>query len=278
MKTYTIREISKRFDLPASTLRYYEEMGLLTGVERDSNNQRIYNDDHLGQLYAINCFKRTGMSITKIHGFIELSKDIEQNIDEIQQLLEEHERSIQQQLAKMQDDLMHIQHKIRYYNGIREAINHNEPWPEWEDFEKNNELTNEESFQVFNAISEVFPMIIYANLTQNTYAMLKHDNFLAGNIPFTGCYDDLIDWGVENIHENYQKNFIQCFDRENLIQAYSQGKTDVYAELYQKGHDDKYQWVSTHVIRTNNEEGEICQICINRILDGVEKKAGGSRR
>ena len=40
-QTYTIREMSERFGLPASTLRYYEEIGLLTDVKmciRDSRN------------------------------------------------------------------------------------------------------------------------------------------------------------------------------------------------------------------------------------------------
>ena len=31
-QTYTIREMSERFGLPASTLRYYEEIGLLMDV------------------------------------------------------------------------------------------------------------------------------------------------------------------------------------------------------------------------------------------------------
>ena len=30
-QTYTIREMSERFGLPASTLRYYEEIGLFDG-------------------------------------------------------------------------------------------------------------------------------------------------------------------------------------------------------------------------------------------------------
>ena len=34
MKTYTIREISELFSLPASTLRYYESEGLLPVVEK----------------------------------------------------------------------------------------------------------------------------------------------------------------------------------------------------------------------------------------------------
>ena len=40
MKTYSIREISELFSLPASTLRYYESEGLLPNVEKSSSGQR----------------------------------------------------------------------------------------------------------------------------------------------------------------------------------------------------------------------------------------------
>lgn len=275
MKTYTIQEITKSYDIPASTLRYYEDIGLLTEVGRTSNNQRIYNDCHIGQLQAINCFKRTGMPIAQIQEFFALSQDMEHNIDKIVTLIHNHERSIQQQLAKMKDDLAHIRHKAAHYQGIREAIQRQEPWPRWEDCD---ERYNEKIFDVFNAVSEAFPMILTANLTKNKYSMIKHDNFLSFDLPQVGCYDDVIDHGVENIHPNYQETFIRCFSRENLLQSFSQGKTDVYAELYQKSHDNKFQWVSTHVIRTKNQDGDICHICINRVLDDIQEQHGGTRR
>lgn len=44
MKTYTIKEISQMFHFPPSTLRYYEEVGLLTDMERTVSGQRIYTD------------------------------------------------------------------------------------------------------------------------------------------------------------------------------------------------------------------------------------------
>lgn len=279
MREYTIQEVSKQFDLPASTLRYYEDIGLLTDVGRSANNQRVYTDEHIGQLYAINCFKRTGMPISGIQDFFELSKDIRKNIDPIVELIENHEAYIRSQIAKMQDDLAHIQHKVRHYNGIRKAIENDEPWPRWEDFEICNEFTNEEIYELFHAVANAFPLILSVNLTKNTYTMIRDTDFLAGNYPHTGCYDELIDHAVENIHENYQKLFIQCFGRENLMHTFSLGKTDVYAELYQKSHNRKdYHWVSTHVIRTKNEAGDICHICINRVLDDVNQHVGGSRR
>ena len=46
-QTYTIREMSERFGLPASTLRYYEEIGLLTDVIHTESKKRIYTQQHI---------------------------------------------------------------------------------------------------------------------------------------------------------------------------------------------------------------------------------------
>ena len=52
MQTYTIREISRLFSLPLSTLRYYEEEGLLTNVQKSASGQRIYTQEHIDLLQA----------------------------------------------------------------------------------------------------------------------------------------------------------------------------------------------------------------------------------
>ena len=62
-QTYTIREMSERFGLPASTLRYYEEIGLLTDVIHTESKKRIYTQQHINCMTAILCFKRTGLPI-----------------------------------------------------------------------------------------------------------------------------------------------------------------------------------------------------------------------
>ena len=65
-QTYTIREMSERFGLPASTLRYYEEIGLLTDVIHTESKKRIYTQQHIDCMTAILCFKRTGCLAEKI--------------------------------------------------------------------------------------------------------------------------------------------------------------------------------------------------------------------
>ena len=135
MKTYNIREIGQIFDVPSSTLRYYEELGILPEVKRDEHKQRVYTDEHIDRLQAITCFKRTGLPMSKIHDFIEYAENLRDNIDKVVDMMENHEKYIVDQMEKMQQDLDHIRQKVRFYNGIKKAIEKDEPWPCFDDFQ-----------------------------------------------------------------------------------------------------------------------------------------------
>lgn len=141
----------------------------------------------------------------------------------------------------------------------------------FEEFEALNGISAEDVMTVFDAVSQAYPMIVLANLTQNTYTMIKDDGFLVGAVPMVGCYDDLIDFGVENVHPNYQKSFVDHFSRECLLYQFGQGKREVCTKLYQKGKGQQYQWVSTHVIRVQDKDGDVCEICLNRILENMQQ-------
>ena len=133
MKTYNIREIGQIFDVPSSTLRYYEELGILPEVKRDEHKQRVYTDEHIDRLQAITCFKRTGLPMSKIHDFFEYAENLRDNIDKVVDMMENHEKYIVDQMEKMQQD--HIRQKVRFYNGIKKAIEKDEPWPCFDDFQ-----------------------------------------------------------------------------------------------------------------------------------------------
>lgn len=122
MQTYTIRELSQKYNVPASTLRYYEDIGLLVNVGRTESNQRIYTEEHIRRLDGIHCFKNTGLPIAKIQEFYVYESDVEANIDSILELVSQHEENTKQQIAKMQNDLLHIQEKVRHYQAIKSSI------------------------------------------------------------------------------------------------------------------------------------------------------------
>lgn len=122
------------FHVRASTLRYYEEIGLLTNVKRTEQNQRLYTEEHIARLNAVSCFKNTGLPISKMQDFFRYEAKLEENIDNIIELVTEQEKNLKEHMKKMQEELAHIEHKVRYYNGIKKAIDTNEVWPCWEDF------------------------------------------------------------------------------------------------------------------------------------------------
>ena len=123
-----------------------------------------------------------------------------------------------------------------------------------------------------NTISQEFPMIVVANLSKNTYTIIRDEGFLCNEITPTGCYGDLIDDNMDEIHPNYQQLFYECFSREHLIRSFQRGMLEVYAEIYQKNKQGQYHWVSVHVIRAESESGDIMHICLNRVLDGFNEK------
>ena len=123
MKNYTIREISEMFELPSSTLRYYESEELLPEVPKSSSGQRIYNDEHVERLKCINCFKRTGMTIPQLRKFFIYEADEAAHIDKIISLLKDQE----------QKDSAHVHHKVEYYSEIKHALENNLPLPVWVD-------------------------------------------------------------------------------------------------------------------------------------------------
>lgn len=134
MAKYSIKEMSHEFGVPASTLRYYEKVGLLTGVRRDSNGQREYNDEHRDRLAGILCFKVGGLPISKICEFYRYDGDLANHIDDIVTLVEDHEANLKASIAELQKELVHIHQKVEFYNGIKSAISKRQKWPKYEDF------------------------------------------------------------------------------------------------------------------------------------------------
>ena len=135
MKNYTIREISEMFELPSSTLRYYESEGLLPEVPKSSSGQRIYSDEHVERLKCINCFKRTGMTIPQLRKFFIYEADEAAHIDKIISLLKDQEQIVNEKLIQLQKDSAHVHHKVEYYSEIKPALENNLPLPVWVDEE-----------------------------------------------------------------------------------------------------------------------------------------------
>ena len=55
----TIAEVSKKYDITADTLRYYERIGLIPPVPRTKSGIRDYDDVSCGWIELMICMRRT---------------------------------------------------------------------------------------------------------------------------------------------------------------------------------------------------------------------------
>lgn len=134
MNAYSIQEISEMFHLPASTLRYYEEMGLLTNVARTAGGKRIYSEMHVNRLRTICCFKKTSMTISQLKAFFTYENEEAENIDAILTLLTAQKESVAEEIHHLQKAYEHILRKLHYYGDIKKCIDSGDLLPSWENY------------------------------------------------------------------------------------------------------------------------------------------------
>ncbi|MCR6649189.1 MAG: MerR family transcriptional regulator [Cellulomonas sp.] len=64
--SYRIAEVAGLVGVPATTLRYYEDIGLVTQPARGGNGYRSYDDDDIARLRFITATKNLGIPLTDV--------------------------------------------------------------------------------------------------------------------------------------------------------------------------------------------------------------------
>jgi EAL domain-containing protein (putative c-di-GMP-specific phosphodiesterase class I) len=98
---------------------------------------------------------------------------------------------------------------------------------------------------LMDAIFQKYPLVIFSNLTRNSFYMMAYDNFSSKSCPASGAFDDLIAHGASTMHPDDQAIFATTFSRENLLAAYADGKKVVKTVTRQIGDDGIYRKVET---------------------------------
>ncbi|MFI6919717.1 MerR family transcriptional regulator [Nonomuraea spiralis] len=118
MSVYTPAEVVEETGFSLDTLRYYEKIGLLERVERNSAGQRRFSQEDVGWLAMVRCLRDTGMPIAMLLRFAELVREGDRTIPDRIRLLEEHDRQVQAQIAKLAERQDYIHRKISYYRSV----------------------------------------------------------------------------------------------------------------------------------------------------------------
>lgn len=97
-----ISEVSRRSGVPATALRYYETIGLLT-TRRSSNGYREYDEDVLGRLDLIEASKELGLPLEDIARHLDAlqTRSCTEVRDRLRPLLAQQLRQIEEKRARL---------------------------------------------------------------------------------------------------------------------------------------------------------------------------------
>jgi MerR family transcriptional regulator, aldehyde-responsive regulator len=120
----TITEVSKKYDLTQDTLRYYERIGLIPGVNRKKSGVRDYNDEDCRWIEFIKCMRAAGLPIEVLIEYVALFQQGDSTAEARKELLIEQRNQLIARIDDMQKTLERLNFKIeRYEQAVVPAEN-----------------------------------------------------------------------------------------------------------------------------------------------------------
>lgn len=98
---------------------------------------------------------------------------------------------------------------------------------------------------LMDAVFMRYPLVIFANLTRNSFYMMAYENFSRQSCPSTGVFDDLILHGASTMYPDDQEAFATTFNRLNQLKAHEEGAKTIRLVTRQLGDDGIYRKVET---------------------------------
>ena len=111
---YSIGQVSEMFNIPVSTLRYYDKEGLFPNLERSSGIRR-FSEKEIEALRIIECLKKTGMEIKDIKQFMEWCAEGSSTYTLRKDLFLRRKEIVEEEIRKMNRVLDMIDFKCWYY-------------------------------------------------------------------------------------------------------------------------------------------------------------------
>lgn len=111
---YTIGQISEMFNLPISTLRYYDKEGFFPNLLR-KGNIRYFDNNEVESIRVIECLKNSGLSIKEIKHFFELVSQGPASYSQRKELFETRKAVVEAEIEQMEKTLALLKYKCWYY-------------------------------------------------------------------------------------------------------------------------------------------------------------------
>ncbi len=112
-----IAEVSEKFGISSDTLRYYERIGLIWPVNRNSSGIRDYNEIDLRRVDFIKCMRSAGLPVEVLIEYVALVRQGDQTIEARKEILKEQREQLMARIKEMQKTMEILDHKIDVYEN-----------------------------------------------------------------------------------------------------------------------------------------------------------------
>ena len=113
-----IKKAAEMFDLSVDTLRYYERVGVIPPIHRNSSGYRDYTTNDLNWIYLAKNLRNAGLSVESLIEFVKLAqlRGI-QDVEEVQkQILFDQLEELDEKIGEMQKVRDLLVYKIETYD------------------------------------------------------------------------------------------------------------------------------------------------------------------
>lgn len=116
---YSIKDVATLTGLPASTLRYYESIGVIEPVSRgESSGHRLYTEADLDQVTWLACLAATGMSVSDMRAYVANGRLGPDAAREQIDLLRAQDERLEQEAEQITLRRRYVGLKIEYWRAV----------------------------------------------------------------------------------------------------------------------------------------------------------------
>lgn len=106
---YTIGQLARAADVPTTTVRYYERVGLVRPQDRSEGNYRLYGDESLESLKFIRSAQSVGFTLDDVKTLLSMRHRAAASCRQVQSVIEERLADVDRRLK----DLRHVRKVLK---------------------------------------------------------------------------------------------------------------------------------------------------------------------
>lgn len=112
----TIGDVATRIGIPPKTIRYYEDIGLIT-PGRDTNGYRQFDESDMHKLAFLGRARALGFSIEDCRVLLALWEDTHRASADVRAIAKDHLRHIEEKIGQLESMRNTLQHLVQACSG-----------------------------------------------------------------------------------------------------------------------------------------------------------------